>query len=153
MCTNIIIDRDIASKKFMKFNRYEDKKLKEFIENKYFKVIYSNSNSWKVEITGKWKERLVSWRDQGLAVLSREDLSHSIKNLEELGTLKSEDFHILALAQITNTNFLYTDDDNLKKDFKNREIMKKGKTKLYPFRSKKQAIDDFLNKYKCPNKN
>lgn len=153
MCTNIIIDRDIASKKFMKFNEYADKRLKEFIEQKYFKVIYSNSGSqWKKEITGKWKERLISWQDQGLAILKRDNLSHSIKELQKSDDLKSKDFHILALAQITDTNFLYTDDDNLKKDFKNKEIMKKGETKLYPFKSKKQAIDSFLNKNKCPNK-
>ena len=154
MCANIIIDRDIASKKFMRFNEYADKKLKEFIENKYFRVIYSNSGSqWAKEITGKWKDRLISWRDQGLATLRSDDLSYPIKELEELDKLKSEDFHILALAQITNTNFLYTDDDNLKKDFKNKEVMKNRKTKLYPFRSNKQVIDKFLNKNKCPNKN
>ena len=156
MCTNIIIDRDIASKKFIKFNEYADKKLKKFIEKKYFKVIYSNSGSkWKKEVVGKWKEKLKDWKDTGLAILNRDNLSQTIKELEklkEIGKLESEDFHILALAKITNTNFLYTDDGDLKKDFKNKKVMESKDTKIYPFKSKKLIINNFLNYYKCPNR-
>ena len=158
MCSNIIIDRDV-SQEFMKLKKLSDKKLNEAIKKGYFKVVYSVSESkWKKEISGEWKRRLDNWKGAGLAFSKKVDLSQPIKELKEFKrlkkiTIKSKDFHILALAKVTQTNILYSNDGELREDFKNREIMGTGDTKLYPFKSNIQTIISFLNTYRCPSKN
>ena len=156
MCSNIIIDAN-RGHRFTKQKTeplHADKKLNEYINNEHFKVIYTEDFSFKQDREdNSWKKKLEEWKKYGRAELNRENLSQPIKELRRLNKLKSDDPHVIALAQITKTLILYTGDNRLKEDFTNKEIMGNNDTKIYREEDRPEAIESFLNKYKCPNKN
>ena len=164
MCSNIIIDVNRAHRftKQRKNPLYADKKLNESINDRHFKVVYSKDLSFEQDRRdNNWNNKLEEWKKYGQAILNRTDLSQSIENLKKLkkelekkvGRKMSDDFHILALAQITNTRILYTGDKRLKKDFTNKEIIKINDTKIYTEEASSEKIESFLNEHKCADKN
>ena len=156
MCSNIIIDTN-RGHRFTKQKTeplYADKMLNEYINNQDFKVVYSKDFSFKKDREdSNWNKKLEEWKKYGSAILNRENLSQLIKELKKSNKLKSDDPHIIALAQTTETRILYTGDSRLTKDFTNKEIMGNNDTKIYREEDRPEAIESFLNKHKCPNKN
>jgi len=51
--------------------------------------------------------------------------------LEESGRLISNDAHIVALAQLSGTRLLYSNDKNLHKDFKNKDLIDAPRGSVY----------------------
>lgn len=50
---------------------------------------------------------------------------------------KSNDRHIVALAQISGARLLYSNDDNLRRDFKHKALIDKPRGKIYSTRQSK----------------
>jgi len=156
MCSNIIIDAN-RGHRFTKQKTeplYADKKLNEYINSKDFKVVFSTDFSFKEDREdSNWRKKLDEWKQYGRAILNREKLSQLIRELKESNKLKSDDPHVIALAQTTKTLILYTGDKKLKEDFTSKKIMGNSDTRIYREEDKPEAIESFLNKHKCPNKN
>ena len=53
------------------------------------------------------------------------------KNLEENKSCKSDDAHIIALAQVSKARLLYSKEINLHRDFGNSNLIKKPRGKVY----------------------
>ena len=62
--------------------------------------------------------------------------------------LKSNDHHIIALAQVSRARLLYTEDGDLKTDFKNKNLINHPRGKLYPSSEKPREIKKFLENNK-----
>ena len=62
--------------------------------------------------------------------------------LERGGKLRSDDSHVIALAQVSGARLLYTKDGDLRKDFRNGAILSKPRGMLYPVGDGPQARRD-----------
>ena len=62
--------------------------------------------------------------------------------LERTVNLRSDDPHVIALAQVSGARLLYTKDRNLREDFGNREILDNPRGRLYPMEDGPQARRD-----------
>ena len=52
-----------------------------------------------------------------------EEVETATKELQEQQTCTSDDEHVIALAKVSGARLLYTNDRDLQRDFKNRQIM------------------------------
>jgi len=66
-----------------------------------------------------------------MRIVQDDDVDQRVKNLNQLGTCKSDDPHIIALAQISGARLLYTNDKALQKDFKRKELIDSPRWKIY----------------------
>ena len=64
------------------------------------------------------------------------------KKIERAGNLRSNDPHVIALAQASGARLLYTKDQDLRQDFKNKEILDNPRGKIYPIGDGRQAKHD-----------
>ena len=58
--------------------------------------------------------------------------------LKQAGVCRSDDPHIVALAQLSNARLLYSNDDDLRHDFGNKQLIDRPRGKVY---STKQSND------------
>ena len=63
--------------------------------------------------------------------LPDEDVDARAEDLRRRGICRSNDKHVLALAQVSGARLLYTNDAALIADFKNREIVANPRGKVY----------------------
>lgn len=75
-------------------------------------------------------------------VIDKKKVEDKIKELKRK-RIKSDDPHIIALAQASGTTLLVTKDDNLASDFKNRDLIKNGK--IYKGKRNKRLLE----KHRC----
>ncbi len=61
-------------------------------------------------------------------------------------TLRSDDPHIIALAQVGGARLLVSRDVALGKDFKDREFLDNPRGKLLPFEAKTSSVQNFLSR-------
>lgn len=71
-----------------------------------------------------------------------EEIETKQKKLEHAGNLRSDDPHVIALAQVSGARLLYTKDEKLRKDFKDKEILDNPRGKIYPIEDGPQARHD-----------
>ena len=62
--------------------------------------------------------------------------------LERSGNLRSDDPHVIALAQVSGARLLYTKDRRLHEDFRNGEILNDPRGMIYPVGDGPQAKRD-----------
>lgn len=156
MCSNIIIDVNKASG-FTNPQKSEcDALLYEYIKKKHFKVRYPHPKDPSFESdmkNNKWNNLLEEWKSSGIAKPGSKESSQSIQALENTNQLKSNDAHILALAKDTDTYILYTNDNDLMKDFTNPQIMGMNNKKRYCYMDNDlKKAKSFLENHKCPKK-
>ncbi|MCY4543050.1 MAG: hypothetical protein OXB95_11785 [Rhodobacteraceae bacterium] len=68
---------------------------------------------------------------------------------------RSNDSHILSLALASNAKVLCSNDDDLRADFKNKDIlpsMGRQRRLLYPFAGSRKQRREFLNRQRCPDR-
>ena len=53
------------------------------------------------------------------------------RELERVDKCASNDHHIIALANVSGARLLYTNDGELQRDFKNRDLIKKPRGRIY----------------------
>ncbi len=108
------------------------------------KLVYSPTKKLKTELErcGKMKNRFDEYGRAGkLKIIDKSKVNDCESKL--IG-FKSDDGHIIALAQAANVKVLVSEDKKLRKDFTNAKFISGGK--VY----RKAKHKDILNKDTCP---
>lgn len=79
------------------------------------------------------------WARQGLIAgtirgVHRSHVDERTDQLQNEGSCKSNDPHVIALAQVSGARLLYSNDDNLQQDFKDKKLLNDPQGKVYPAR-------------------
>lgn len=121
MC--IILDTDAFSK-FKNRDDQDMRPVRNWLDNKNGKIVYSNTDKLKREWEkAGMKEQLRNWRQAGNLKLVSRQWAQEKENVLK-GKIASDDEHIVALAIIANVKVLVSGGDkNLHKDFKNPELV------------------------------
>lgn len=108
------------------------KPIREWVEKKG-KIAYSPTDKFKKELNKGHKgfrEIFRVYSQSGKISYSSKDAVQKIQNeleaLKGIEGLKSDDPHIIALAQVSGTTLLVSEDRNLHADFKNKKYIKGG---------------------------
>lgn len=81
------------------------------LRDEYTKVGYLKSILMELDRAGR------------VRIESDSQVAEEARELETLQIHLSNDLHVIALASISNARLLFTADDNLQKDFKNKELL------------------------------
>ena len=119
----------------------DDKPIYEWLSDGGGSLVYSTHGKFGRELErlgSKARKALEDMGSRGEARLVRDDRLPEVENtLREGNECVSDDYHILALAICSHARVLHTDDNDLKKDFKNRMIIQGRKGKIYSRSSKR----------------
>ena len=143
MC--IIIDTNL----YGEFNKEYMKPLREWIEKKNGKIVYSLAGDIGRELNDNrgMKKRLKEYLAAGKAKLvPKEKVEKQKKYVVEKLDLKSDDPYIIAMAQVSNTKLLTSEDYALCRDFKNSKIIGGKIYKVQEHNEHKRL----LNQNRCP---
>ncbi len=66
-----------------------------------------------------------------MRVVNDEEVDTETKALKANGLCKSNDPHVLALAQVSGARLLYSNDKDLQQDFKNKALINSPRGKVY----------------------
>ena len=77
----------------------------------------------------KWAQELI--QKGSLLSINDDQVTARTEKLQVSGDFKSNDVHILALAQISGARLLYSNDTDLHQDFKNGQLISKPRGKIY----------------------
>ena len=96
------------------------------------KLVVGGDLRQELERSEKFKRLLLELEraNKAINILSRE-VDDATKALNDLRICKSDDKHVLALAKVSGARLLFTNDQDLQKDFKNREIIGGIQGKVY----------------------
>lgn len=102
------------------------------------------------ELSGNMKFR--SWWQQAqlagrTKAVGDTEVDEQTRKVERSGGYRSDDPHVLALAQISGARLLYTNDRDLQRDFGNPELIGPPRGKIYTTRERRtsgKAYKDFL---------
>ena len=95
-------------------------------------LVYSTGGKFDSEIYRRAKVRLGSYAQAGRArFVPESNFREEIERLSETGVLRSDDAHVLALAKVSGARLLFTADSALQEDFKNGQIIKRPRGKIY----------------------
>ena len=84
-----------------------------------------------------FKEWYEEAQQNGMArSVSDADVNQAEGHIEESANCKSNDAHVLALAQVSGARMLYTHDQRLIDDFKNKDLISDGKVYSTPHSGK-----------------
>ena len=108
------------------------------------RIVYSNGGKFATEVSRAARRKLLDLSRQGRAILIPYE-SISIVVRELTNQIKSDDPHVMALAKVTGTRVLYTNDGDLMDDFRDRRFLNRPRGKVY---SRAQNAD-ILARSKC----
>ena len=95
-------------------------------------IVYSTGGKFAKEIQGRVKARLTDYVRAGRAkLIPGSRFANDECNLKARADLRSDDPHVLALARAARVRLLYTGDDNLISDFKNKRFIDRPRGKVY----------------------
>ena len=95
-------------------------------------IVYSTGGKFAEEIQGRVKAKLANYVRAGRAKLIPGSLfADDERNLKARADLRSDDPHVLALARAAGVRLLYTGDNNLISDFKNKRFIDCPRGKVY----------------------
>ena len=103
--------------------------------------------------------RVAQWiaeqhRSGGVVSLTPEDRQEvriRTRELRHHGMCKSNDEHIVALAQIKRVGLILTADRELQEDFKNSDLINNPRGKVYPYKASVGDKKKFLDRFEgCP---
>lgn len=123
MC--VIIDASVRDLVFSPEPKPAARQIIDWIERDEGRVAYGGTKLCD-ELFGSAhaSRRLRAWKQAGRALQYRSDIVDAVElQLGRLGTAKSNDTHVLALAQVSGARTLYSTDEDLHEDFKNSELL------------------------------
>lgn len=129
MCA--ILDANVAHEVFGDARTELGIRFFEWIDNGYGRLVVGELlldelDSTKARI---WlREAIIAGR---VRVIKKEMVREQTRQLHEQKVCKSNDLHIIALAQITRARLLYSNDRQLHQDFKNRNLINNPTGKVY----------------------
>ena len=96
------------------------------------KLVVGGNLRQELEKSEKFKRLLLELEraNKAINILGREVVD-ATKALHDQGICTSDDEHVLALARVSGARLLYTNDKDLQKDFKNREIIGGVQGRIY----------------------
>lgn len=118
-----------------------------------------NTGRVRLVVGGKVRSELASneqarhWMQEAIqsgrarAVNDRK-VNERMTKLQTQGLCKSNDEHVIALAQISRANLLCTQDKNLMDDFRNKELIDKPRGRIYQTRNKGGKLQKFGNTHR-----
>lgn len=149
MCRHIIIDANMKDS----FGSCYFRPLRAWIEKRNGYIVYTNRGKYAKEIEGKAFGLFESYRKNGLAKLIKFERVQEAQMRIDLRMLKSDDPHIIALAEVSGATILCAKDTNLQYDFGNPEVLPNVghiHRAVYPWSAtKKKTRRDFLEHRKC----
>ncbi len=101
----------------------------------------SNSPSFR-----KWAAMAVN--SAKMRIVNRGRVDARSEELREGQTLESDDPHVIALAQVSGARLLYTNDEDLQKDFRNRNLVNNPAGKVYSTEAEKNPNKKFRKVHK-----
>ena len=124
------------------FTKKDDMKpIHNWLKNKGGKLVYSNHKGFE-ELSPEYKKSLVNYRRAGQAKLvPKNKVEEKMKEIKKSYNIKSNDLHILGLAEAENIKVICSKDKKLHDDFK---TITKGKV----YQTKKHK--NLLVKDLCP---
>lgn len=140
MC--IIIDTNQIVKFFNQPEHEDMKPVHRWIKNSG-RLMYSTGDKFDHELNNLAKPKLQELSDAGLAVhVSDKSVSDEANRLRDSNLrIKSKDYHVLALARVTKTRLLFTRDQKLHADFKNRNVIPTKGGTIYQNKSHKGLLE------------
>ena len=75
-----------------------------------------------------------------MRVVNASEISAKTEELQREGNFRSDDPHILALAQVSGSRLLYSADMDLQQDFKNKDFINSPRGKVYSSLSHKRLL-------------
>ena len=95
-------------------------------------LVYSTGSIFAEEVTKRAKRKLTDYVRAGQAkVIPGEQFTDDESSLRTQRGLRSNDPHVLALARVSGARLLYTGDNDLIADFKNKQFIDKPRGKVY----------------------
>ena len=95
-------------------------------------IVYSTGGGFKKEIRGRVKAKLANYVRAGRAkLIPGSRFAADERNLKARPELRSDDPHVLALARAARVRLLYTGDDDLILDFKDKRFIDRPRGKIY----------------------
>ena len=95
-------------------------------------IVYSTGGRFAQEIQDRARTRLADYSRAGRAKhIDVSQFAHDERDLKARADLRSDDPHVLALARASGARLLYTADQNLISDFKNRRFIDGPRGKVY----------------------
>ena len=143
MCA--ILDTNLAGEVF--------KPSPDVVPGQFFK--WMNSQRCRLVVGGELRRELervgayMAWSQQAVLTgrLRQEDdaaVDERTRELKQSNSCKSDDPHVIALAQISGARILYSQDELLGQDFRDTELLQ-PRGRLLPLRETKKAMRDREN--------
>ena len=132
MC--VIIDASVVSQVFGERRTQAGSLLLKRIQQKQVRLAVAG----KLTVELSKNENFKMWLDEArrsphmlVKDISDDKVNNRASYLEKNHFCKSDDEHIIALAQISGARLLYSDDKNLRKDFKKEDLINNPQGKIY----------------------
>ena len=118
-------------------------------------LTWINKGSYRLVVGGELLEELESgsadFRDWAaiavkftkMQIVNKGKVDARTEELRDGQTLKSNDPHVIALAQVSGARLLYTNDGDLQKDFKNKNLVDNPAGKIYSTEAEKNPNKEF----------
>ncbi len=153
MCIRAIIDANL----FGDLQAAKIKPLLRWIDRKDGLLVYSDAGEYSDELkkSRKTLELFIAYRRQGSATLIRGSGIEAAKGQITGRELRSNDAHIIALARASEAMVLCTDDELLKRDFLNKDLLPNvgnDARAVYPLNAARGTQRNFVGKRKCANR-
>ena len=153
MCTAVIIDANV----FGSFRQDRFSVLRRWIDRGDGRVVYSTEGQYADELQrdGGMTEWLNERRSSGIAEVV--PAASIIEAAEELGNrmIRSNDRHVLELAQASGASVLASDDRDLQTDFRNVQVLAqvgRRSRAVYPSKQARKRQRDFVSVRRCSNR-
>ena len=132
------------------------RQLKRWLENGRGRLIVGGKLLNELYVNKDVRQWIADLTWAGRTVLLSPDESRLVreraKALTESGDCKSDDEHIIALAQVSGARLLYTNDKDLQADFTNTSLIKNPPGKLYPISANKTVRRKLLDRRNICNR-
>lgn len=126
MCA--IVDANVAGEVFGTNRPSAGKKFFEWLRTKQGKLVVGGK---LLEELG-FRSLISNWMQAGLAVsIDPSQIKVKTEQIQKEGISRSNDAHVLALAQISGARLLYTNDQKLQGEFKNKRLIDNPRGTVY----------------------
>lgn len=137
MCA--IVDANVASEIFGSSQRSAGAKFIEWINKGKGQLVVGGKLLEELEVLSAFNQWSQAARLAGRIRTENENLVNSTtQKLIDEGVCRSNDPHVIALAQVSGARLLYSNDTNLHKDFKDKTLIDDPRGKVFSTNAEKE---------------
>jgi len=130
MC--VIIDANVAAEVFASPVQTDYVPLWTWIEHGGGRIVYGGKNRRELARLTDVRRRLKTLWSAGRAFeIGNRQVAREEKAVVKMNACRSDDPHVIALARVSGTRVLCTEDQDLQADFKDRELVPAPRGKIY----------------------